>query len=130
MARICRDDLPDGESEIFLQRGIDTKMPDGQISRPVRRNGETDGVARLFIVGERRCASFKLPGCCEPLVGIRLIGRVHLAPRRGIVPEEKERNCKVLLLRENGHLPERLVAADSCGETPHQMQALSPASND
>jgi hypothetical protein len=28
MARICRDDLPDGESEIFLQRGLDTDLPD------------------------------------------------------------------------------------------------------
>jgi hypothetical protein len=25
MARICRDDLPDGESEIFLQRGLDRR---------------------------------------------------------------------------------------------------------
>ena len=35
MARACRDDLPDGLSEIFLQRGIDTpfnKPPDGQIT--------------------------------------------------------------------------------------------------
>ncbi len=35
MARACRDDLPDGLSEIFLERGIDTpvnKPPDGQIS--------------------------------------------------------------------------------------------------
>ena len=35
MARACRDDLPDGLSEIFLQRGINTpfnKPPDGQIS--------------------------------------------------------------------------------------------------
>src|SRR5450631_1525400 len=31
MARTCRDDLPDGWSEIFLQTGLDTKMPDGQI---------------------------------------------------------------------------------------------------
>jgi hypothetical protein len=35
MARICRDDLPDGHSEIFLQEGLDTpvnKPPDGQIT--------------------------------------------------------------------------------------------------
>ena len=49
----------------------------------------------------------------ESLVDIRLIGGVHLEPRRGIVAEEKERNCKVLLLRENGHLPERLVEPDA-----------------
>jgi len=38
-ARICRDDLPDGESEIFLQKGLDNPM-DGQITDlPVgRRN--------------------------------------------------------------------------------------------
>jgi hypothetical protein len=37
MARICRDDLPDGESGIFLQTGLDIKIagqPVGQISRP------------------------------------------------------------------------------------------------
>jgi hypothetical protein len=36
MTRACRDDLPDGLSEIFLQRGMDTpanKQPDGQISK-------------------------------------------------------------------------------------------------
>jgi hypothetical protein len=35
MARICRDDLPDGESEIFLQMGLDSpvnKPPDEQIT--------------------------------------------------------------------------------------------------
>jgi len=35
MARTCRDDLPDGGSEIFLQRGLDRKIattPDGQIT--------------------------------------------------------------------------------------------------
>jgi hypothetical protein len=35
MARICRDDLPDGESEIFLQMGLDSPVdtpPDGQIT--------------------------------------------------------------------------------------------------
>jgi hypothetical protein len=35
MGRICRDDLPNGGSEIFLQRGVDTplnKLPDGQIT--------------------------------------------------------------------------------------------------
>ena len=33
--RACRDDLPDGESEIFLQRGLDSdfaKLPVGQIT--------------------------------------------------------------------------------------------------
>ena len=36
MTPACRDDLPDGVSEIFLQRGLDTqitKQPVGQISR-------------------------------------------------------------------------------------------------
>jgi hypothetical protein len=28
----CRDDLPDGRSEIFLQMGLDRKSPDGQIT--------------------------------------------------------------------------------------------------
>ena len=32
MTRACRDDLPDGESEIFLQTGLDTNLPDGQIT--------------------------------------------------------------------------------------------------
>jgi hypothetical protein len=39
MARACRDDLPDGQSEIFLQRGLDrdgpqmTDLPVGQINQ-------------------------------------------------------------------------------------------------
>jgi hypothetical protein len=35
MGRACRDDLPDGESEIFLQKGLDrdfAKLPVGQIT--------------------------------------------------------------------------------------------------
>ena len=41
MARTCRDDLPDGESGIFLQRGLDTKfadLPVGQIDPRARRH--------------------------------------------------------------------------------------------
>ena len=30
MTRACRDDLPDGVSEIFLQRGLDTNGPTGK----------------------------------------------------------------------------------------------------
>jgi len=39
MARTCRDDLPDGESGIFLVRPLDTKLarpPVGQINGPSR----------------------------------------------------------------------------------------------
>src|ERR1700730_12075978 len=96
---------PTGEVTDFCKGDSTQKCPTGKSADLSAVRGETEGVARLFIVGERRGALFKLPGCCEPLVGIRLIGRVHLEPRRGIVAEEKERNCKVLLLRENGHLP-------------------------
>jgi hypothetical protein len=49
MARICRDDLPDGLSEIFLQRGLDSplnKLPDGQITWADLAAVTSDGCAK------------------------------------------------------------------------------------
>jgi hypothetical protein len=48
MARACRDDLPDGQSGIFLQKGLDrdgtqaTDLPVGQITRPYSAAQKTD----------------------------------------------------------------------------------------
>jgi hypothetical protein len=51
MARICRDDLPDEQSEIFLQEGLDTpvnKPPDGQITTRQRE--------QISLVSRTRCS--------------------------------------------------------------------------
>jgi hypothetical protein len=39
MTRVCRDDLPDGVSEIFLQTGLDTNCPTGKSLEPILQNG-------------------------------------------------------------------------------------------
>jgi hypothetical protein len=49
--RACRNDLPDGLSEIFLQEALDTHaadLPVGQISRPIRQRREEEEGAALF----------------------------------------------------------------------------------
>src|SRR6266545_4170596 len=52
MARTCRDDLPDGESEIFLREGLDRLMGD----LPVRHNQRP--------VRQQDCRAHKAPLDC------------------------------------------------------------------
>jgi hypothetical protein len=47
--------LPDGESEIFLRKGLDSdfeKRPDGQINRPIGSNAEEKRKALPFSIGK------------------------------------------------------------------------------
>jgi hypothetical protein len=52
----CRDDLPDAESEIFLQTGLDRQNPQNKTDLPVGRRERlvTDDDGR--ICGERRAS--------------------------------------------------------------------------
>jgi hypothetical protein len=48
MARGLKDDLSDGESELFLRKGLDRvfeKLPDGQITCPTSTVGGGNAVA-------------------------------------------------------------------------------------
>jgi hypothetical protein len=55
--RSCRSDLPDGLSEIFLQKRLDRldmqliDLPVGQISRPIRSDAEKSKTLLFSIVG-------------------------------------------------------------------------------
>jgi hypothetical protein len=88
--RTCRDDLPDGQSGIFLQRGLDRKfsdLPVGQISRPsaaVRRARRNPPTRRRVVDDALRfgpqaafswSSCLRIPrrpkaACASPLIGL------------------------------------------------------------